>query len=114
MFFVQNKTQTNDNSISYNDVNKEFRKGVIENLEHFYALFKKLNRSINFKDEFGISTNSLNVFDEHKSNDLEDFVMAGLDIAKNDSDENEALSETLFFYPLVGKLNELTTQINEN
>ena len=40
--------------------------------------------------------------------------MAGLNIAKQDSDEDEALSETLFFYPLIGKLNELATKINGN
>jgi hypothetical protein len=69
---------------------------------------------LNFIDEFGISTTSLKVFNNQKSNDLEDFIMAGLDLAKKDSDDDEALSETLFFYPLIGKLNELATEINEN
>jgi hypothetical protein len=40
--------------------------------------------------------------------------MAGLDAAKKDSNDDEALSETLFFYPLIGKLNELASEINEN
>jgi hypothetical protein len=69
---------------------------------------------LNFKDEFGVSTESLQVFNDIKSSDLEDYIMAGLSIAKNDADENEILSETLFFYPLVGKLNELAKAINEN
>lgn len=110
---VQKRTQLDDLSISYNNVDRNFRNGVIENIEEFYKLFIKLNKSLNFKDEFGISTASLKVFDNHKSTDLEDYIMAGLDEAKKDSDENEALSETLFFYPLIGKLNELATEINE-
>lgn len=111
---VQKRAMPDDSSISFNNVDKEFRKGVVDNVEVFYELFNKLNTSLNFKDEFGVSTNSLNVFNEIKSDDLEDFVMAGLDLSKNDADDNEILSETLFFYPLVGKLNELAKAINEN
>jgi hypothetical protein len=111
---VQKRTQSDNLVISYNNINKEFRNGVIENVEEFYKLFIKLNKSLNFIDEFGVSTASLKVFNEYKSNDLEDFIMAGLDVAQKDSDDNEALSETLFFYPLVGKLNELAKEINEN
>ena len=40
--------------------------------------------------------------------------MNGLEVDKKDSDAEEALSETLFFYPLTGKLNELATKIIEN
>ena len=77
-------------------------------------LFLKLSKSMDFIDEFGISKTSLKVFDKNKSKDLEDFIMAGLDAAKKDSNDDEALSETLFFYPLIGKLNELASEINEN
>tara|TARA_B110000027_G_scaffold134077_1_gene164812 strand:- start:5150 stop:5452 length:303 start_codon:yes stop_codon:yes gene_type:complete len=100
--------------MTYNNINKEFMNGVIENVDSFYNLFLKLSKSIDFIDGFGISKTSLKVFDKNKSNDLEDFIMAGLDAAKKDSNDDEALSETLFFYPLIGKLNELASEINEN
>jgi hypothetical protein len=111
---VQKRTQADDLVINYNNIDNAFRNGVIENVEAFYNLFIRLSKSLNFIDEFGISTTSLKVFNNQKSNDLEDFIMAGLDLAKKDSDDDEALSETLFFYPLIGKLNELATEINEN
>jgi hypothetical protein len=111
---VQKRSVPDESSISFNNIDKEYRKGVVANIEAFYKLFNKLNTKLNFKDEFGVSTESLQVFNDIKSSDLEDYIMAGLSIAKNDADENEILSETLFFYPLVGKLNELAKAINEN
>lgn len=111
---IQKRAQVDDSVMTYNNINKEFINGVIENLDSFYNLFLKLSKSIDFIDEFGISKKSLKVFDKNKSSDLEDFIMAGLDAAKKDSNDDEALSETLFFYPLIGKLNELASEINEN
>jgi hypothetical protein len=111
---VQRRSVSDDSSISYNDVDNEYRKGVVANIEVFYTLFNKLNTKLDFKDRFGVSTASLKIFNDIKSNDLENDIMAGLSIAKSDADKNEILSETLFFYPLIGKLNELATAINEN
>ena len=111
---VQRRTQTDGLSVSYNDVDKTYRGGVIKNVEEFYKLFIELNKSMDFRDEFGVSTASLRVFNELKSNDLEDSIISGVDLAKKDSDDGEALSETLFFYALTGKLNELATALNEN
>ena len=111
---IQKNAQKDDSVMTYNNINKEFINGVIENVDSFYNLFFKLSKSLDFIDEFGISTTALKVFDNNKSNDLEDFIMAGLDAAKKDSNDDEALSETLFFYPLIGKLNELASEINEN
>jgi hypothetical protein len=111
---IQKRAQVDDSVMTYNNINKEFINGVMENLDSFYNLFLKLSKSMDFIDEFGISKTSLKVFDKNKSKDLEDFIMAGLDAAKKDSNDDEALSETLFFYPLIGKLNELASEINEN
>jgi hypothetical protein len=111
---VQNRNDITDDSIKYQDVDKEFRTGVIDNIEKFYDVFSELNKTINFRDEFGVSQASLNVFNQMKSYDLEDFIMDGIDKVKADSNDDEPLSETLFFYPLVGKLNELATEIYEN
>lgn len=111
---IQKNAQKDDFVMTYNNINKEFINGVIENVDSFYNLFFKLSKSVDFIDEFGISTTALKVLDKNKSNDLEDFVMAGLDAAKKDSNDDEALSETLFFYPLIGKLNELASEINDN
>ena len=111
---IQKNAQKDDSVMTYNNINKEFINGVIENVDSFYNLFFKLSKSLDFIDEFGISTTALKVFDNNKSNDLEDFIMAGLDAAKKDSNDDEALSETLFFYPLIGKLNELASEIKNN
>jgi hypothetical protein len=110
---VQKRNDISDDAIKYQDVNDVFRTGVIDNVEEFYKVFSTLNKKMNFNDEFGISQASLKVFEEMKSYDLEDCVMEGLDRVKADSNDDEPLSETLFFYPLVGKLNELATEIHE-
>mgnify|MGYP006959937810 CR=1 FL=1 len=63
----------------------------LKNFFKFYKLFIKLNKSLNFKDEFGLSTNSLSVFNEHNSNDLEDLIMYGLEINKNEDETSSTI-----------------------
>jgi hypothetical protein len=110
---VQKRNDITDSSIKYKDIDKKVRNNVIENIEDFFSLFSNLNKKINFKNEFGISQSSLEIFNEIRSEDLEDLLMAGLESITKDTEINEPLSETLFFYPLVGKINQLATQINE-
>jgi hypothetical protein len=66
---------------------------------------------LNFKNSFEVSNKSARVFDVIKSNDLIDYEMQGVANLKSDTVDEDPLGETLFFFPLIGKLNELANEV---
>jgi len=108
---VQSVTNVTADTIKYKHLNKTYYNGVIDNVNDFYSMFKELSVELNFKDKFDVSNESIKVFNKIKSDDLMDYLMQGVDNLKSDTVEEDALGETLFFFPLIGKLNELATEI---
>lgn len=109
---VQSVTNVTAETIKYKHLNKTYYNGVIDNVNDFYSMFKELSVELNFKDKFDVSNESIKVFNKIKSDDLMDYLMQGVDNLKSDTVEEDALGETLFFFPLIGKLNELAAEIN--
>lgn len=100
------------NTIKYKDLSKDYLQGVVQNVEEFYKLFNKLMIELNFRDIFDVSNKSVKMFNEIKSIDLIDYEMQGVENLKSDTTEEDPLGETLFFFPLIGKLNELANEIS--
>lgn len=111
---VQSLNVPSDNAIKYKDLSRQYLEGVVENVEDFYKLFKKLMIELNFKNSFEVSNNSAKMFNEIKSNDLIDYEMQGVANLKSDTTDDDLLGETLFFFPLIGKLNELANEVTNN
>lgn len=109
---VQKLNTVSQTTIKYKDLSKDYLKGVVNNVEEFYRLFNKLMTELNFKDSFDISNKSVEKFNKIKSLDLLDYEMQGIENLKSDSTEEDPLGETLFFFPLIGKLNELANEIS--
>ena len=109
---VQKLNTVSQTTIKYKDLSKDYLQGVVNNVEEFYELFNKLMTELNFKDSFDISNKSVEKFNKIKSLDLLDYEMQGIENLKSDSTEEDPLGETLFFFPLIGKLNELANEIS--
>jgi hypothetical protein len=109
---VQKLNIVEHNTIKYKDLSKDYLQGVVQNVEEFYKLFNKLMIELNFKDIFDVSNKSAKMFNEIKSIDLIDYEMQGVENLKSDTTDEDPLGETLFFFPLIGKLNELANEIN--
>lgn len=108
---VQSISKVTNTTIKYKDLTRLYVSGVIKNVEDFYTLFNKLMVEQNFKDSFDVSNRSSKVFNEIKSLDLLDYELQGIDNLKSDTVDEDPLGETLFFFPLLGKLNELAGEI---
>lgn len=108
---VQSITRVSNETIKYKDLTRAYLDGIVENVEDFYTLFNKLMVELNFKNSFGVSNKSIKVFNEVKSLDLIDYEMQGIEKLKSDTVDDDPLGETLFFFPLIGKLNELANEI---
>jgi hypothetical protein len=109
---VQKLNKVSQNTIKYKDLSKGYLQGVVKNVEGFYKLFNKLMIELNFKDRFDVSNKSAKLFNEIKSLDLVDYEMQGVENLKSDITDEDPLGETLFFFPLIGKLNELANEIS--
>ncbi len=109
---VQSLNNVTIDTIRYKDLTKPFLTGVVKNVEDFYKLFNKLMIDLNFKNNFDVSNKSSKIFNSLKSSDLLDFEMQGVENLKSDTVEDDPLGETLFFFPLIGKLNELANEIS--
>jgi hypothetical protein len=108
---VQSISKVTESTVKYKDLTKTYVGGVIKNVEDFYTLFNKLMAEQNFKDSFDVSNKSAKIFNDNKSKDLLDYELQGIDKLKSDTVDEEPLGETLFFFPLIGKLNELAYEI---
>ncbi|UAM99107.1 hypothetical protein K8354_04585 [Polaribacter litorisediminis] len=110
---VQSISKVTNDTIKYKDLTNSYLDGVLKNVENFYKLFSKLTVELNFKDIFGVSNNSIKVFEKIKSLDLLDYQLQGLAHLKSDTVDEDPLGETLFFFPIIGKLNELANEVLE-
>lgn len=108
---VQSLSEVSGDTIRYKDLTRPYLESVVQNVENFYKLFNKLMIDLNFKNSFDVSNESSKVFNTIKSYDLLDYEMQGIENLKSDTVDEDPLGETLFFFPLIGKLNELANEI---
>jgi hypothetical protein len=97
----------------YRDIKEDkLRLSVIENVKDFIKEFIELDSKLNFMDMFGINNNVKQIANSlvaklEKSYDLG--ILRRLGMSKNI--ENVSVNETLFFYPLIHSIYELTKEI---
>jgi hypothetical protein len=111
---VQSKSSSIENIICYEDIDNSYLDGVAKNVNVFYELFNQLAIELDFKGEFGVTNQSLEIFNKIKSHDQIDYIMQGLKSLKEDSTSKEPVAQSLFFFPLVGLLYDLASAINES
>jgi len=92
-------------------------KGDIANyVAGFNSFFLKLNSQYSFTDYFNVSEKSLEIFKDELNKHLRDYLEEGLEYNKKldevAADEKE-VEETLFFYPLIGAINNLSSHLSE-
>ncbi|HMP31654.1 MAG TPA: hypothetical protein PKD85_18775 [Saprospiraceae bacterium] len=89
---------------------------ITQYITSFNQFFIKLNTSIDFSDSFGVSAKSISIFKEEVDKHLRDYLFDGIGYLKKldevSSDEKE-IEESLFFYPIIGAINNLETHLSQ-
>ena len=90
----------------YADVVKE-----VKSFMDFITL--RLPRRISLNNVFGIDNNSINLAVECFNKDLAAYIQSGIDlkIEAHDVSHDDVIEEPLFFYPIIGVMNDLSLQI---
>jgi hypothetical protein len=84
--------------------------------KQFIQFTLDLNNDFSFKNNFGVETSSFDIAKSEclKNNDLETYTSKGMEQKLKEVSKDDVIEETMFFYPLVGMINELSNVIFEN
>lgn len=100
---------------NYSGLDSELYKSILVELKSFIKLFFEIYESLKFSDEFEITqeVKSIALGILNDENSLMEDLKEGIERKKKELNSNldEDLDETLFFYPLIGAINKLTYSI---
>lgn len=103
------------NDDTYDSINANYISKTKEAVEKFFEFaLDKLNKEFNFDENFGVTPESLSLAKDVCKDDIDTFINRGMTLAKEDSNGQERISETLFFYPIKGVMNVLSGVINKS
>lgn len=108
--FVSNET--------YESISDDYIEEAVKEVRKFFSfVLNDLNKEFDLDENFGVSLESLNIAkkicaDDNK--DIKTYIEKGLQLMKDDYDLQSRINETLFFYPIKGVLQLLSTQLKEN
>lgn len=115
MKMVYNAVQINGepfvNGETYASIDDDYIKRTVDEAKKFVKFVIDLNQEFSYKNNFDSSESSLEVAKKECLRDLETYTKNGLDIKRQEVSNNDAIEETLFFYPLNGMLNALISAI---
>jgi hypothetical protein len=102
--------------LKYNDLNNDIKSQIVKSVEVFNEFFISLNKVYDFEDNFGISQKSISIFKSNINSHLRDFLEEGIDfnskLDESNSDE-KIIRDSMFFYPIIGTINNLSTKLSE-
>jgi len=108
----ENILSAKDATYTYKRIN-ELEKTVLETYEDFLDFFFDINKTLPFRDTFGIEKDVLDYAKNFLFTKKEDALKMGIQnkLSEINNHEDEEIGETLFFYPLVGSLGALAYEL---
>ncbi|MDO6802998.1 hypothetical protein Q4595_11115 [Wenyingzhuangia sp. 1_MG-2023] len=109
---IQNKFSNDKNTVCYKDLDDDLYKDVIVNINGFYNILEEVIKELNLKSEISLSNKSLELFKNIKNLDQLDDIISGVQLLKKETIESDVLDQTLFFYPIIGLIYSLSSELN--
>lgn len=91
-----------------------FYSDVVREVKYFMDFITlRLPKKISLSNEFGIDNNFIKLAVLSFNKDLKTFIEKGVELKLNSNDVNkeDGIEESLFFYPIIGVINDLSEQI---
>lgn len=70
-----------------------------------------MNNAFNFDKNFGLKTSALKAAHEVAKKDLNTFLDKGIAQRQEETEEDDVIEETFFFYPIKGVLQSMSNEI---
>jgi hypothetical protein len=106
-----NNNNYNAKSLKYNEITEEVKNNIIKEYNAFIDLIKEGNSDFNFNDLFGIKNETFEEYLKILREDSKDNLVRGINSRNKTKNGMENISETLFFYPVIGGLYKLNNKI---
>lgn len=103
-------------TLTYENLDQDIKDSIVNYVRDFNKFFLSLNQKFNFNDHFNVSEESLSFFNEEVDKHLRDYLEEGLEYNKkldNIGNDNREIEESLFFYPLIGTINRLISDLSK-
>lgn len=100
------------NSDTYRTITEKYKENTVKAVEDFFDfVFIEMNNAFNFDKNFGLKTYALKVAHETAKKDLSTFLDKGIAQRKEETEEDDVIEETFFFYPIKGVLQSMSNEI---
>jgi hypothetical protein len=100
--------------LTYEQLDETAKANIANYVGEFNKFFFNLNAQFSFADYFNVTAKSMEIFKDELSKHLRDYLEEGLEFNKKLDEiaaDDKEIEETLFFYPLVGAINNLSTHL---
>lgn len=102
--------------LTYDQLDETAKASITNYVGEFNKFFFNLNTQYSFADYFNVTTRSLEIFKAELSKHLRDYLEEGLEYNKKLDEivtDDKEIEETLFFYPLIGAINNLSKHLSQ-
>lgn len=97
---------------TYGSIDATYKNNTVKAVENFFDfVLNEMNREFSFDKNFGIETRSLNLAKEVANKDLSTFLDKGISLRMTETELDDVIEETFFFYPIKGVLHRLSKEI---
>jgi len=101
----------------YSEIDEAILNSIVEEAQSFIEMFFSIHNDYSFTDYFSVNGSILKEGKDKLMNkvELKEFLVQGINYKKRElnDDEDLTIEETLFFYPLVGIMNELAYHLSQ-
>lgn len=105
---------------SFDEITYEQAKGqelsslIVSEVKAFYNFFFELHRSFDFFDNLSVSPKAIKIAKEQLNYSLDDYLATAVDQKSAGLTElDKKLEDTLFFYPIIGSINNLAYELSQ-
>ncbi len=100
------------NTDTYATITDSYKTRTVKAVEEFFRfVFVDMNNSFNFDRNFGVKMSSLKVAQQAAAKDLTTFLDKGIIQRREETEVDDVIEETFFFYPIKGALQSMSNEI---
>ena len=100
------------NNDTYATVTESYKEKTVKAVEDFFKfVFVEMNNSFNFDKYFGVKMSSFKIAQEVAKKDLSTFLDKGISQCREDTESDDVIEETFFYYPIKGVLQSMSNEI---
>lgn len=97
---------------TYATIDDSYKERIITAVEDFFEfVLVDMNAIFNFDKNFGVKTSSISIAQKTAKKDLLTFLEKGISQRREETEVNDMIEETFFYYPIKGVLNAISAEI---